>query len=283
MKKKFLAIICFIYAVIILYVWFSGNLKYFLAPQMYIYLKISVFPIVIIGIILLLNNKFAYKFKISDIILLLPVLMLILSGNNKLSLNMANNRVTNQKNDTKKIKVDEIKTDVLEDIEKDEVKTDVLEDIEKDEIKKEEYDLNNPFFDITDNIYQTISNYISYTSKAEKLEGRTIRVKGFTLMGMSYLPKNYFMIGKYVVSCCIADANFGGFFVKYDKEVKNNTWYEIFGVLRRGKDNEGYQIMYIDVVDIKEIDESTEEQYVYPCYTYDDSSCKAIQKYNLEY
>ena len=269
MKKKFLAIICFIYSILIIYIWLSGKLKYFLAPQMQIYIKLSILPMLIIGVILLFNNKFTHKFKFSDIILLLPVLMLILSGNSKLSLNLANNRVTNQNTQIQKVKV--------------EVEVEPVKEEKKDEIKKEEYDLDNPFFDITDNIYQTISNYISYTSKAEALEGKTIRVKGFTLMGMPYLPDNFFMIGKYAVSCCIADANYAGFFVRYDKEVKNNTWYEIFGVLKRGKDKEGYQIMYIDIVDIKEIDGTKEEEYTYPCYTYDDSSCTAIQKYNLEY
>ena len=26
-----------------------------------------------------------------------------------------------------------------------------------------------------------------------------------------------------------------------------------------------------------------EEQYVYPCYAYDDGLCKSVKKYNLEY
>lgn len=55
------------------------------------------------------------------------------------------------------------------------------------------------------------------------------------------------------------------------------------GILEKGKDKDGYDIMYIDVKNVKEIDSKSEEQYVYPCYAYDDGVCEDMEKYDLEY
>ena len=71
---------------------------------------------------------------------------------------------------------------------------------------------------------------------------------------------------------------------KYDlSKIKNNTWYEIEGVLYQDKDKNHTDIIAVRVVNIKEIDGSKEEQYVYPCYAYDNGTCQEIQKYHLEY
>ena len=91
------------------------------------------------------------------------------------------------------------------------------------------------------------------------------------------------MIGKYSISCCAADAGFMGFFVKYDlSQIEKDAWYEIEGVLDRGKDKENLDVMIIKVVNIKKIDSSEEEQYIYPCYVYDNGECSILDKYNIE-
>ena len=121
-------------------------------------------------------------------------------------------------------------------------------------------------------------------SKADKYEGKTIRVRGFAIKKADFLPKGYFAIGKYAISCCAADAGFTGFMSKYDNnKIKVNQWYEVEGVLRKGKDKDNNDTMYIEVINIKEIDSKKEEQYVYPCYSYGDNSCSGMTKYDLEY
>ena len=96
------------------------------------------------------------------------------------------------------------------------------------------------------------------------------------------IPKGYFAIGKYVISCCAADASFGGFISKYDGdvEIKENEWYEIEGVLNTAKDVNGYDIIIINVVNIKQIDGSKEEIYVYPCYN---GECGVLKNYDLNF
>ena len=117
-----------------------------------------------------------------------------------------------------------------------------------------------------------------------KYEGKTIRVRGFAIKKADFLPNGYFAIGKYAISCCAADAGFTGFMSKYDNDkIKVNRWYEVEGILRKGKDKDNNDTMYIEVINIKEIDSKKEEQYVYPCYSYGDNSCSEMTKYNLEY
>ena len=54
-------------------------------------------------------------------------------------------------------------------------------------------------------------------------------------------------------------------------------------VLEKAKDKAGYDILAIKVINMKEIDPKSEEQYVYPCYSYGDGSCPEMEKYELEY
>ena len=277
--KKFLSIICFIYSSIIIYVWIFGKLKYFLAPQMSIYLKLSIIPLLLMGFVLLFNNHLNYKFKISDLIFLLPVILLVFSGDGKLTLSFASSRMSQVVNQNKNDNLNKEKIDNNKDYSDDENK-DAKEVIEDKNQGKEKVDI---YFDVNDKSYNVLVSYLTYTSAAHKYEGKGIKVRGFSLT-KTYLPNEYFMLGKYLISCCAADATYNGFIIKYNNfEVKNNTWYEIEGILRKGKDLEEYEFMYIDVYSIKEIDPKTEEEYVYPCYVYDNGACEEVGKYNLEY
>jgi uncharacterized repeat protein (TIGR03943 family) len=263
MKKKFIGIIYLLYSGIIIYILLTNQLKNFLAPQMQIYVKVLVIPMIIIGIVMLFNKE-EYKLKITDIILLLPLALLLLAGNTKLTTSFASNRTINT-NYSKRVKTKTIKEET------------------KEEIVIEEITDFNPYFIIEDSNYDTLSSYITYEPKAEKFINKTIKVKGFALKYASYLPKGYFLIGKYSISCCIADAGFTGFIVKDNgTKINNNKWYDLEGILRKGQDKDGYDIMYIEIINIKEIDPKSEEQYIYACFVYD-QKCSSVTKYDLEY
>ena len=264
MKNKYLGLICLLYAGIIGYVWFFNKLKYFLAPQMQLYIKIAFFPLIIIGLVMLFS-KGKNKFKISDLVLILPLVMLIICMDGRLTLSLANNRM-NVKNLEGKQKVT------------------LIEEKEEIDLNSIEYDFSNVDFDVKDQTYDDLSNYITFIPGAKVYKGKTIRLRGFTTMHASYIPEGYFAIGKYVISCCVADATYSAFIVKLDNQnVKHNHWYEIEGVLFPSVDGQGYEIMAIKIVNIKEIDGNNEEQYVYPCYAYDNGECAETQKYNLNY
>ena len=276
--KKFLGLICLLYSGIILYVYTNNYLKNFLAPSMQRNLILIIIPLIIMGLVLIFNKKISYAFKISDAILLLPLVMIILAGNGNLTESLASNRSNNFNRNmaTKAETTAEEETKEEQSVEE-EIKNEVVQE------KKEEYDFSNPYFDITDDIYDETANYISYGPKADKFNGKTIKVRGFSQKYASYIPDDFFTIGKYSISCCAADASFVGFFIKYDPDkVKNNTWYEVEGILKKGTDKDGYNIMYIDVINIKEMDDK-EEQYIYPCYAYGDGNCSKVIEYDFEY
>ena len=259
--KKYLGLICLLYSGIVFYVWFSNSLNNYLAPSMQIYIKISSILMIIFGILLIVFKDINYKFKVSDIVLILPLIMIFIAGDGSLSLDLASNRMGNF---NKKITT-----------------------IEEDEIDSSIIDNNmvstNIDFEIIDENYDYLANYLTFNEKALKFKGKSIKVKGFSITKASYLPTGYFALGKYIISCCAADATFGGFYIKYDvSKIKDGAWYEIEGILNSGKDPDGHSIMYINVTNIKEVNVSSNEQYAYPCYSYDDM-CKEVRKYDIDF
>ena len=264
--KRFLGIVCLIYSSLILYVWLSGNLGNFIAPNMQMYIKGSVFPLIIIGIVILLNNKINYKFKVSDLVLLLPVLLIFFSGDGNLSINIAKVKATT-KNREKTITVE---------VTPDEPK-------QPDSTPKPEK-IEDFYFDIIDSNYSYLADYITYISGAHKYVGKTIRAIGFAVDYSEYLTDDYFAFGRYMITCCAADAEFTGFMVKYPKEkIEYGKWYQVEGYLEIGKDSEGYDVMTINPTSVKEIDSEGINNYVYSCDTYGKNACADLQKYNLEY
>ena len=275
MKKRFLGIICMMYTIMISYICLTNQLKNFLAPSLQLYIKLSIIPLLLISLVLCLNNKIEYKFKISDIILLLPIIMLLLTQDGRLTTTFANNRLlSTTKNNQKE--------EVLKESEKEIKEEQQQEQTPKEEISTEKIDFTNPYFNVIDESYDSLANYLTYEPNAKKYIGKTIRVRGFSLLEAPFLKKGYFAIGKYSITCCVADSSFIGFIAKYDiTKIKKDTWYEIEGILEQDKDNTNTDILVVKIINIKEIDGKEEEQYVYPCYAYDNGSCKEIQKYNL--
>lgn len=283
--KKFLGIICLLYSGIVLYVWAFDKIKLFLAPQMSVYLKLSSIPLLLIGLVLCLNSKFKYKFKITDLVLLLPLVMLICAGNGNLTGDFAKNRITNYNNIAKaNIKRESKKKNANTIERKKENESTKKDNITKNDVAGE-YDFSSPYFDIIDANYNDLSNYITYYyNRVSKFVGKTIRVKGMAIKDLQMYSDDYFMIGKLSISCCAADASYSGFIVKYDQsKIKKGGWYQVEGVLEQGTNISGEETIIIKAINIKEISSKGEEQYVYPCYSYDEGNCEAVKKYDLGY
>lgn len=259
MKKKFLGIIFIIYSLIIVYTIVFNKLDKLLAPSMQLYIKIAVIPLFIMGIIMLTNIT-RYKFKYSDLILLLPLIIIILSGNSVLSSTYAKNKSIK--------KVETIK----------------LKEVEEPVNIDEDYDFSSPYIDIKDEMYSAIANYLFGSPNASSFIGKTVKVRGFILDSVPSLSSDYKSIGKYEISCCAADAEYTGYIIKDDKNrITKDKWYEIEGVFAKGKSSDGYDFIYIKVINVTEISSSSEKLYVYPCYSYDDGACSSLSKYNLQY
>ena len=278
MMKKFLGIVCFIYASLIMYVWLRGTLDNYIAPNMQIYIKLSIIPFIVIGLVLVLNNKINYKFKVSDLVLLLPILFVFLSGDGVLSVSVAKVKATT-KNRTKIEVTDNTNTNTNTNTNIDQNpntntntnndKSDTIEDF---------------YFDIEEKYYSYLADYLTYMTGARKYVGKTIKAKGFAVDYSDYLTDEYFAFGRYMITCCAADAEFTGFMVKYPKEkIEYGKWYEVEGYLELGKDSEGYDVMTINPTSVKEVKQSDSNDYVYSCNTYGDKACEELQKFELEY
>ncbi len=254
MKKRFLGIVCIIYFLLIIYVFIINKLKNFLAPNMHIYIILMLPILLTMGVVNIKEGN--YKFNPKDLILLLPVLLIITSNDGRLTTNFSKNRMSS------------FETKITH----------------KKEIKKEKENTKKKYdYDIVDEVYMDLSNFITFAEKQKQFIGKTIRIRGFVNKHQQYVPKGYFAIGKYGVSCCTADAGFVGFFVKETKTVEENKWYEIEGTLEKAKDTAGYDRIAIEIKNIKEINSKKEEEYVYPCYAYKDGKCEEMKKYNFEY
>ncbi len=270
MKKRFLGIVCLLYSLIIIYVWFFNYLDNYIAPSMQIYLKVSVVPMIIMGVIFCFVDC-SYKFKVSDIVLLVPILMLFFAGDANLTTSLASNKV---------MKISRKDNNP------------VIESVPKEEEKKEEdIEINssnelideNIYFDIDDPVYSYLADYITYMSGAKAYVGKTIRFRGFAVDYSEFLADGYSAIGKYSITCCAADAEFSGFVVKYDfSKLEEKSWYEVIGTLELAKDNEGYDIVVVNPKSVSQII-SNEKQYVYSCNNYGSDACSQLLKYDLEY
>ena len=140
------------------------------------------------------------------------------------------------------------------------------------------------YFDIEEPVYSYLPDYITYMMGARKYIGKTIKAKGFAVDYSEYLTDDFFAFGRYMITCCAADAEFTGFMVKYPKDkIKYGKWYEVEGYLELGKDKDGFDIMVINPVSVKEVDQGKSNDYVYSCDTYGKDACKKLQQYDLEY
>ena len=265
MKSKFLGIVCFSYCFIIIWIITNGYLNNYLAPNMHKYIYISFILLLVIGFVFIFSKKKS-KIYLSDIFLLIPLIIIFVASDGKLSTDFAINR----SNSFSKIKEKKV-------VKRKEVSKVIDMDLYKD------IDFSSVDFSVVDESYAGLSDAIVYNSNPEKLVGKTIKLKGFIMKESSFLPKDYFAIGKYMISCCAADSSFGGFMARSNdmSKLKNNKWYEIYGVLNVGVDTYNQKIAIIDVVKYKKIDGKDEELYMYPCYAYGDGSCSEVVKYNL--
>lgn len=262
--KKFIGYISIYYSFIVAYIYFSGNLGNYLAPNMHKNIIIAGIVLFIIGLVLLRKKHLHYEFKKSDILLLIPIIFLFLSQDGQLDTSIVRSKTSKMAPSMNQVE------------NKSNNKTNTNQNINKNP--------NSIDFNIVDAAYVKLSSDITYNAKLESIVGKTIRVRGFALKKDSYLPKGYFAIGKLLVSCCAADSGYGGFIAKYDlSKIKEDHWYEITGVIGQTKDKYDQDIGYIEVTKVKEINKKKENMYAYACENYGDNGCDILKQYDYEY
>lgn len=84
-------------------------------------------------------------------------------------------------------------------------------------------------------------NYAGYLSALElypkELQGKKIRIKGFVFKDDPELKKDEFILSRFTVSCCTADASVVGVITKYHQApiLKADEWIEVEGTISTTK------------------------------------------------
>ena len=251
LKKQFKRLIILSYAIIMFFVVFSGLISKFVHPRMIPY-------IITCGIILLVffvtdifnkkevNNKFVK----SDIIYVLPIILILFINNGNLSANVISNKGINvgkssaEKSDLDKALEIAKKSDDAE-------LQDKINETKPIEIKKLVMDDSNYIQTIID-ISDDVDSYI----------GSEISFDGFVYRDES-IANNDFVVGRLAISCCTADAQLFGYLCKYkdQEQVKNDDWVNITAKIE-ATTYEGKEIPYLNIVQVRKIDKPKDE-YVY--------------------
>ncbi len=107
------------------------------------------------------------------------------------------------------------------------------DDIELDDIEDPlPFDLEAPVTVIEDRDYALW--YRDINEEEEKYYGKTLRLKGRTLLGGG-LADDEFVIGRHIMTCCVQDIQFGGLVAKYDgaKKLTHGGWVIMTAVIKR--------------------------------------------------
>ncbi|KAB7708643.1 TIGR03943 family protein [Bacillus aerolatus] len=123
---------------------------------------------------------------------------------------------------------------------------------------------NSTMIDMKDNVFEPY--YGEINAEPHKYIGRTLKLKGFVYREEDFQP-NQFVLARFLITHCVADANVIGFLTEFDKAhtVKENAWLEIEGTFHTTTYNNA-EVPVLKIVSWKEISEPA-EPYVYPVFT----------------
>lgn len=137
----------------------------------------------------------------------------------------------------------------------------------KNKVSKEEYEwiqqdlFHQPHLKMEDTLYALI--YQEVTQNINMFNGRKITLNGFVYREQDF-ASNQLVIGRFLITHCIADAGLIGFLAEFDQEmtVSEDTWMEVTGTIRLTE----YQCTSIPLLEIEEYQtiDQPEQPYVYP-------------------
>lgn len=96
--------------------------------------------------------------------------------------------------------------------------------VEMDEIEDPlPFDIEAPIIEISDVDYAIW--YRDISEEMDKYNGKTVRFKVLTATG-KHLPKNSFIVGRHIMTCCADDIAFGGLVCNWEDSscIKNKEW-----------------------------------------------------------
>jgi putative membrane protein len=119
-----------------------------------------------------------------------------------------------------------------------------------------------PEIDVQDSWYlETLNTVDLYI---DNFIGRRMDLSGFVYR-QDGMKDNQFVVGRFAVQCCSADAAPFGVLVEYDraKTWANDTWVRVSGTLQKTT-YEGQEIMMLKADQVTKLETPKDKQYVYP-------------------
>ncbi|MBM7570863.1 TIGR03943 family putative permease subunit [Aquibacillus albus] len=116
--------------------------------------------------------------------------------------------------------------------------------------------------EMTDQVYATY--YEAINMDLAKFEGKEISINGFVYKEDGF-AKNQLVVGRYLITHCVADASIIGFLSEFNggvESISEDTWLEVTGTIHI-KEYNGVELPTISVTESKEIEEP-EQPYLYP-------------------
>lgn len=227
-KKYFEVSILISYVVIIIYTYLTSILNSLINPNVHIYILLtSIVFILFILVEILYSNSHKEKLKYSDIIYVIPLILVFFLGNGSISSSLVNNKGVNITNSNT-----------------------VINNVNNEKIKSLEISPLN-FSATQAKLANNLNNYI----------GSEFTVDGFVFKEEGML-ENELVIARLSMSCCTADARVVGFLAKYDNEIlKKDTWYTFKGKIDVKKEEAG-DFPYFLITEITPITKPVNE-YIY--------------------
>jgi putative membrane protein len=244
------------YIIIIFYITISGLIIKFIHPRTIPY---TIICGIILGMFLLLDifnkdkaeNKKLFK---SDVIYIVPLILVFFLNNGVLSSNQINNKNTNI---TKAVSEENTEitngNDVQEITSEKSKENDIVKEETKANTKIETIKITDSnYMEMLMNIFDNINNY---ADKEIDIDGLVFRD--------STMKSDEFAIGRPAITCCAADAQLCGYLCKNSTSIviKDNDWVNIKATIKTSK-YQSESIPYLIVKEIKSISKPKNE-YVY--------------------
>lgn len=266
-SELFKRIVIIDYILIILFVILTGILGNLINPRqnIFVYICLGVFCLFIINKYLINNKKLIkeknhenedscdcdhhehnHKLSISDVIYLLPIVLVLFINGGKLSASTINNRINTN------ISVSKTNNSGSSNASQT-YYGDNTSDFNADSSTGIDINVSDKnYVDDLDEISNNIDKYV----------GKTIKVKGFIYRKQD-LSSNQFILSRLYMYCCVADTQLIGYLTNYDKvdTLGDDTWYEVTAKIEKAK-VDGDTVPQLNIVNINQIDKPG-EQYVY--------------------
>lgn len=245
-------LVLLIYIIIIFYVIISGLIIKFIHPRTIPYTIICGIILVIFLLLDIFNkdkteNRNFFK---SDVIYIIPLILVFFLNNGVLSSNQINNKNTNL---SKTVSKENTEITNFKDVEETKSEKSKVNEESKLNIRIESIKITDSnYMEMLTNIFDNINNY---ADKEIDIDGVVFRD--------STMKNDEFAIGRSAITCCAADAQLCGYLCKNPTSivVKDNDWVNIKATIKTSK-YQDQSIPYLIVKEIKSISKPKNE-YVY--------------------